>query len=56
MSETLFIFDTNILLSLVHGDALAKEIDQRLGLRACKTRPLISIVSHGELGVLAKRN
>lgn len=56
MSEPLYLLDTGVLLALVRGQALGRSIDQRFGLRAAKQRPLVCIVTHGELWVLARRN
>lgn len=56
MSERLYLLDTGVLLTLVRGQALGRSIDQRFGLRAAKQRPLVCIVTHGELRVLARRN
>ena len=51
-----FLLDTNIVLTLVRGNDLATRIDATYGLRASAVRPLISIVTHGEVRVLAERN
>lgn len=56
MSERLFLFDTNIVLALVRGNELANHLDATFHLKALANRPLISIVTHGEIRVLAKRN
>lgn len=56
MSEPLYLLDTGVLLTLVRGQALGRSIDQRFGLRAAKQRPLVCIVTHGEIWVLARRN
>lgn len=56
MSGHLFLLDTNIVLTLVRGNALASFIDSKFGLRASKVRPMISVVTHGEVRVLAGRN
>ena len=56
MSGPLFLLDTNIVLTLVRGNALASFIDDKFGLRASKVRPMISVVTHGEVRVLAGRN
>lgn len=56
MTSRLFLLDTNIVLTLVRGNALAMSIDKRFALRASKVSPLISIVTHGEVLVLARRN
>jgi tRNA(fMet)-specific endonuclease VapC len=56
MSERLYLLDTNVLLLLVRGGGCARSIEARYGLRSMKLRGLISIVSHGEIKVLARRN
>lgn len=56
MNERLFLLDTTIVLALVRGNVLAQHIDTTFGLRAAKTRPMISVVTHGEVRVLASRN
>lgn len=56
MSGRFFLLDTNIVLALMRGGALGTYIDVTYGLRATKRRPAISIVTHGEVRVLAMRN
>ena len=56
MSGQLLLLDTNVVLTLVRGNTLASYIDTRFGLRISKVRPLISVVTHGEIRVLASRN
>ena len=51
-----FLLDTSIVLALVRGTELASFIERKLGLRASKVRPMISVVTHGEVRVLASRN
>lgn len=53
MSEPLYLLDTNVLLFLARGGALGQHIDARFGLRAARQRPLVCVVSHGEVWVLA---
>lgn len=55
-SNRRFLLDTNIVLALVRGNALAMQIDATFELRASKVRPMISVVTHGEVRVLASRN
>ena len=52
----LYLFDTNVVLALVRGSALGTYIDTSFRLSAGKRRPAISVVTHGELRVLASRN
>lgn len=53
---TIYLIDTNVLLALVRGADLGKYIAQTYELSEVLRRPLISIVSHGELMAIAKRN
>jgi tRNA(fMet)-specific endonuclease VapC len=55
MSE-LYLLDTNVVLMLVRGGPLGEFIDATFGLRTGKRRPVISVVTHGEVRVLASRN
>lgn len=52
----LYLLDTNIVLALVRGKALGAHIDATFGLNTGKRRPAISVVTHGEVRVLASRN
>ena len=56
MSHRICLLDTSVILPLVRGNALGKHIDQRFGLQASAQRPFVSVVSLGEVRVLAKRN
>jgi predicted nucleic acid-binding protein len=56
VSERVCLLDTNVVLALVRGGTLGQHIDQRFGLRSSRQRPLVSVVSHGEVRVLAQRN
>jgi tRNA(fMet)-specific endonuclease VapC len=51
----LLLLDTNILLHLVRGNEFGKSIDAAYGLRARPDRPLISVVTVGEILSLAKK-
>jgi tRNA(fMet)-specific endonuclease VapC len=44
----LLLLDTNIVIHLVRGGAVAQAIDGRFQLRARPERPLISVVTLGE--------
>lgn len=52
----LYLLDTNVVLALVRGKALGAFIDSTFGLSTAKRRPAISVVTHGEVRVLASRN
>lgn len=56
MTRQVFLLDTNVVLALVRGNELGTRIDRRFALRSARTRPLVSIVTHGEVHVLARRN
>ena len=56
MSQTLHLLDTSVLLALIRGKELGRSIDERFLLSAAPLRSLVCIVSHAELGVLARRN
>jgi tRNA(fMet)-specific endonuclease VapC len=56
MSDRLYLLDTSIVLALLRGSALGRHIEERYRLNAARQRPLISIVTHGEIRVLARRN
>jgi tRNA(fMet)-specific endonuclease VapC len=51
-----YVLDTSALLNLIRGKDLGQQIDQAFGLRGTTYRHTISIVTHGELKVLAERN
>ena len=52
----LYLLDTNVVLALVRGKALGAFIDSTFGLSTAKRRRAISVVTHGEVRVLASRN
>lgn len=54
--SALFLFDTNVVLALVRGQALGVFIDATFRLSAARRRPAISVVTHGEVRVLAGKN
>jgi len=56
MSDRLYLLDTGVLLALIRGNDLGRHIDQTFGLSSAKLRPLVSVVTHGEIWVLARRN
>jgi hypothetical protein len=51
-----FLLDTSVLLFLVRGKQLGLYIDKTFDLSHAVHRPLVSIVSHGELWALAARH
>jgi len=55
VSETTYLLDTNIILMLVRGNELGTHINTRFGLHTSKIRPMICVVTHGEIYVLARR-
>ena len=56
MSDTLYLLDTNIVLTLVRGNALAAYINASFGFLELKVRPMVCVVTHGEVRVLAGLN
>jgi len=55
MSYPLYLLDTSVLLVLVRGNTLGQKINEKFQLTQMKNRALISIVTHGEIWVLARR-
>lgn len=53
-SSELLLLDTNVVVQLARGKAAGESIDRTFGIRARRERPLLSIVSVGELHSLAK--
>lgn len=49
----LYLLDTNILVHLVRGDAVGQHIRSKYSPALLEPRPLISIVTEGELRSLA---
>ena len=56
MPSPLYLLDTNVILHLVRGNDLGKHLVSNFGLMNAVSRPLVSVVTHGELYVLADRN
>ena len=56
MPEPTFLLDTSVAIALLRGKALGHYLLNAFGLDNQINRPLISIVSHGELLLLADRN
>lgn len=54
MSEPLYLLDTNVVLALVRGRELGTYIDRKFGLCHAKQRPLVCVVTRGEMQVLAR--
>ena len=50
------LLDTSVMLLLTRGGEIGRTIDQRFGLSTAARRPFVSIVTHAELQVLARRN
>ncbi|PYX01612.1 MAG: hypothetical protein DMG89_00810 [Acidobacteria bacterium] len=53
---TLYLFDTTVLLALIRGRELGRYINHTFTLSDVINKPLISVVSHGEIWVMAERN
>jgi tRNA(fMet)-specific endonuclease VapC len=56
MPSPVYLLDTNVVLHLVRGSAVGKELAAAFGLLNSVKRPLVSIVTYGELLLLAARN
>lgn len=54
--DTPYLLDTNVLLLLVRGGPHGAALDEQFGLSAAALRPLVCIVTHGEIRALARRN
>jgi predicted nucleic acid-binding protein len=54
--SALYLLDTSVVLALVRGQKRGQFIADTYALRAAKRRPAVSIVTHGEVRVLAARN
>lgn len=54
-ARALVLLDTSALVFLLRGGHVGKRIDRVHGLRTRRDRPLISIVSVGELAALARK-
>jgi tRNA(fMet)-specific endonuclease VapC len=53
--EELVLLDTNVLLHLLRGSALGQKIEADFGLAKRPERPLISVVTVGEIFAIARR-
>src|ERR1019366_4150966 len=56
MSEPPYLLDTSILLHLIRGKDLGRYINITFDLANAVHRPLVSIVTHGEIWALADRH
>lgn len=54
-SGSLILLDTNILVHLVRGSVVGRRVDDELSLSSRPERPLISIITVGELFALARK-
>jgi tRNA(fMet)-specific endonuclease VapC len=52
----LYLFDTSVLLALLRGKQLGSYLNQTFRLSEVINRPIISVVSHGEIMAMAERN
>lgn len=55
MTAPSYVLDTNVALLLARGGTLGRTIADRYELKGFGVRPILSIVSHGELRSLARR-
>ena len=56
MASPIYLLDTCVILHLVRGNPLGSYLATTFGLKSPASRPLVSIVSHGELLLIADRN
>lgn len=56
MPEPVYLLDTNVILHLVRGNEFGKYLAGTFGLLDAVNRPLVSIVTHGELLAIADRS
>jgi len=56
MPEPVYLLDTTVILHLVRGNELGRYLARRFRLLDAVNRPLVSIVTHGELLVIADAN
>ena len=54
-ADSLVLLDTNILVHLARADATGRRVDADHGLRARRDRPLVSVVTAGELASLVRK-
>ncbi len=54
-SESLLLLDTNVVVHLLRDNSLGRSIDSRFDLRNRPERPLVSVVTVGELLALAEK-
>jgi tRNA(fMet)-specific endonuclease VapC len=53
--DSLVLLDTNIVLHLARGDTVGRRIDAEHDLRGRKERPLVSVVTAGELDSIVRK-
>lgn len=51
----LFLLDTNIIVHYIRGDEVAERVERKFQLRHRTERPLVSVVSVGEVRALIKK-
>ena len=56
MKTTLYLLDTSVLLALVRGNEVGRYIRHTYSLEIPSVRSFVSIVSHGEIWVMAERH
>ena len=56
MPSPVYLLDTNVVLYLVRGSAVGKQLAAAFGLLNSVNRPLVSIVTHGEMLLPAARS
>ena len=56
MPSPVYLLDTNVVLQLLRGKGLGTYLASTFGLLDTVNRPLVSVVTHGELWLIADRN
>ncbi|MBL8717482.1 MAG: PIN domain-containing protein [Myxococcales bacterium] len=56
MSLPSYLLDTSVIVALLGGKELGARIDEAYGLRKSPLRPLVCVVTHGELKAMARVN
>jgi tRNA(fMet)-specific endonuclease VapC len=56
MTQRQYLLDTNVLLHLVRGKVLGTAIEARFQLKAQANKPLLCVVTYGEIWAIARRN
>lgn len=55
MTQRQYLLDTSVLLHVVRGKVVGTAIENRYQLKAQATKPLLCVVTHGEIWAIATR-